>query len=132
MSVTSNLVRGALAASALGFAALAAPAASASNAPCFFINQWQGWKADGPNVLYLRVNMRDIYRADLSAGADQLGWAGSYHLVSKVQGSTSICGPLDLQLAVSDGHGYYQPLIVRSLVKLTPEEAAALPPKDRP
>jgi hypothetical protein len=132
MSIASNFVRGALALSALGFAALAAPAASATDHPCFFINQWQGWKADGPNTLYLRVNMRDIYRADLSAGAEQLSWAGSYHLVSRVQGSSSICGPLDLQLAVSDGHGYYQPLIVKSLVKLTPEEAAALPPKVRP
>jgi hypothetical protein len=30
-------------------------------------------------------------------------------------------------LAVADGHGYYEPLIARSLVKLTPEEVAHLP-----
>jgi hypothetical protein len=49
-----------------------------------------------------------------------------------VEGSSSICGPLDLQLALSDGHGFYMPLIASSLVKLTPEQIAALPRKDLP
>jgi hypothetical protein len=130
MSIASHLARGAVALSALALAAL--PAAAATNHPCFFVSQWQGWKADGPNVLYLRVNLSDIYRADLSAGSQQLTWPGSYHLISRVEGTNSVCGPLDLQLAVADGHGFYQPLIVRSLVKLTPEEAAALPRSLRP
>ena len=133
MSIRSKFAFGALALSALGLGALPATAApeSASH-PCFFINQWESWKASGPDTIYLRVNLRDIYRADLSAGSAQLTWPGEYHLVSKVEGSSSICTALDLQLAVSDGHGYYQPLIVRSLVKLTPEEVAALPRKDLP
>ena len=130
MSMASKLAAGALALAAV--AAAAAPAAADTQHPCFFINQWQGWKADGPNILYLRVNLRDIYRVDLSAGSQQLTWPGAYHLVSRVQGSDSVCGPLDLQLAVSDGHGFSQPLIARSLTKLTPEQAAALPPKLRP
>ena len=131
MSVRSTLIGGALAlATTLGLSA--APAAADSRSPCFFINQWQGWRADGPNVIYLRVNLRDIYRVDLSAGSQELTWPGSYHLVSKVVGSSSICTPLDLQLAVADGHGFYQPLIVKSLYKLTPEEAAALPRALRP
>jgi len=131
MSVRSTLIGGALAlATTLGLSA--APAAADSRSPCFFINQWQGWRADGPNVIYLRVNLRDIYRVDLSAGSQELTWPGSYHLVSKVVGSSSICTPLDLQLAVADGHGFYQPLIVRDLVKLTPDEIAAIPKKYRP
>jgi hypothetical protein len=135
MSNRSNVLRRAVALSSLTFAGVfgAAQGVSAKpSTPCFFISQWQGWKAASPDVVYLRVNMRDIYRADLSAGSQQLMWPGSYHLITKVQGSSSICGPLDLQLAVSDGHGFYQPLIVRSLTKLTPEQVAALPPKDRP
>lgn len=135
-------VRSALAASAalavLGFAAgpvLAdSPAAKPADgrAPCFFINQWEGWRAPNANTIYLRVNMNQIYRADLSAGSDQLTWPGVYHLVSRVTGSSSICGPLDLQLAVSDGHGFRQPLIVKSLTLLTPEQVAAIPKKDLP
>jgi hypothetical protein len=120
------------AAGALSLAALAAPALADARAPCFFINQWQGWRAPDDHTIYLRVNLRDIYRVDLSAGSQELTWPGSYHLVTKVRGSSSICGPLDLELALSDGHGFYQPLIARDLVKLTPEEAAALPKKDRP
>jgi hypothetical protein len=131
MSVRSTLIGGALAlATTLGLSA--APAAADSRSPCFFINQWQGWHADGPNVIYLRVNLRDIYRVDLSAGSQELTWPGSYHLVSKVQGSSSICSPLDLQLAVADGHGFYQPLIVSAIRKLTPEQVAALPRKVLP
>jgi hypothetical protein len=133
MSIRSKLACGALALSALGLAALPAAAGpDSAHHPCFFINQWQGWKADGPNTIYLRVNLNQIYRVDLSAGSEQLTWPGTYHLVSKVVGSSSICTPLDLQLSVSDSHGFYQPLIVRSLTKLTPEEVAALPRKVLP
>jgi hypothetical protein len=35
-------------------------------------------------------------------------------------------------LALADGHGFYQPLIAKDLVKLTPEEVAALPKRDLP
>ena len=114
-------------------AVLAAPPAMAdARHPCFFISQWQGWKAPDANTIFLRVNLSDIYRVDLSAGSQELTWPGSYHLVTRVEGSSSICGPLDLQLALSDGHGFYQPLIARDLVKLTPDEIAAIPKKDRP
>jgi hypothetical protein len=134
MSFRSRVFRGALALSALGVTAIAGIAAAdtPTRAPCFFISQWQGWKAASPNVIYLRVNMRDIYRVDLSAGSQQLMWPGSYHLITRVQGSSSICGPLDLQLSLSDGHGFKQPLIATGLTKLTPDEVAALPAKDRP
>jgi len=133
MSIRSKLACGALTLAALGLAALPAAARpDKASSPCFFITEWQGWKADGPDTIYLRVNLRDIYRADLSAGSQELTWPGNYHLISRVEGSSSICTALDLQLAVSDGHGYYQPLIVRSLVKLTPEQVAALPRKDLP
>jgi len=135
MSRRSRLVVGALALSALGVATIAGPASASAapeNHPCFFINQWQGWHAPDANTLYLRVNMHDIYRADLSAGSQELTWPGSYHLVSRIVGSSSICTALDLQLALSDGHGFYQPLIVRTLTKLTPDEVAALPKKDLP
>ncbi|HEY5289830.1 MAG TPA: hypothetical protein VIJ59_07325 [Caulobacteraceae bacterium] len=130
MSIGSKVIIGAAALCALG--AVVGSASANDRHPCFFINQWQGWHATDANTLYLRVNMRDVYRADLSAGSQQLTWPGSYHLVSRVEGSSSICTPLDLQLAVADGHGFYQPLIVRDLVKLTPDEIASMPKKDRP
>ena len=143
MSMRSRIVGAAAAFCAAG--ALASPALADQQHPCFFINQWEssvlvGFKAaerylqfnGHPNTVYLRVNIKDIYRLDLSAGSEQLTWPGSYHLVSVVRGSSSICTPLDLQLAVSDSHGFYQPLIVKTITKLTPDQIAALPKKDRP
>lgn len=99
--------------------------------PCFFISEWRGWKAPDPHTLYLGVNMHDVYEARLS-GDEPLLMDGSTHLISRVVGSDSICGPLDLQLEVADLGGIKEPLIVRSLRKLSPEEVAAIPPKYRP
>lgn len=127
---------------ALG-AALTAGAAYADaptqRTPCFFITQWQGWKSPSPNVLYLGVNLHDVYRVDLSAGSRMLK-DPSVHLVSRTRGSASVCSPLDLDLEVADdiggggrfGGGMREPLIASKLTKLTPEEVAAIPKQFRP
>ncbi len=107
--------------------------------PCFFITQWRGWKSPSPNVLYLGVNMHDVYRVDLSAGSRMLR-DPTVHLVSRSTGSASVCSALDLQLDVVDdmggggrlGGGMREPLIASKLTKLTPEEVAAIPRQFRP
>jgi len=104
----------------------------AASHPCFFITQWQGWSAPAPDEILIRVNNRDIYRVDLSAGSSMLQAPG-VHLVNRVQGgSDSVCSAIDLQLDVSDGHGFREPLIARTLTRLTPDEIAAIPPKFKP
>ena len=118
------------AAALLGGPALAADG-KADRAPCFFITQWQGWKAPDANTLYLGFNMHDVYRVELSAGSPQLLWPDA-HLISEVRGPDSICSAIDLQLSVSDTAGFRQPLIARKLTKLTPDEVAAIPKKFRP
>jgi hypothetical protein len=122
-------------AAAIGAGAVAATpalAAEASNArPCFPARDWQSWRSPSPNVIYVRVFLHDYYRLDLSAGSYTLTWPSS-HLVSIFRGSDWVCSPLDLQLYVSDTHGFKEPLIVRSITKLTPEEVAQIPPKFRP
>ena len=112
--------------------ASAGPAAADAQHPCFFISQWGNWHATNDHTIYIRVNLNDIYRLDLSAGAQQLTWPGTYHLTNVVRGSSSICTPLDFQLSLTDGHGWRQGLIVSNVTKLTPEQIEALPPKDRP
>lgn len=133
MSAFSRTLGGFLAAGLLGLTATTALAepAGAQRAPCFFINQWQGWKAPSPDVLYLKVNMHDIYKVELSAGSSQLQWP-DVHLVSISRGSDSVCSAIDLDLAVADTNGFKEHLIAKSLTKLTPEEAAAIPKKYRP
>ncbi|MDB5431790.1 MAG: hypothetical protein JWP35_2906 [Caulobacter sp.] len=124
----------AAAVSSLAFAAApaqAAPGARLGHHDCFQSTDWQGWSSPSPNILYLRVRIKDVYRLDLSAGSNQLQWP-SNHLINTIRGSSLVCSAIDLDLAVSDGNGFVQPLIVKSIRKLTPEEVAALPKKDRP
>jgi hypothetical protein len=109
----------------------AATTAKSDRTPCFFITQWNGWKSPSPNVLYLGVNMHDVYKVDLSAGSSQLQWP-DVHLISRTVGSDSICSAIDLQLEVADTTGFREPLIAAKLTKLTPDEVAAIPKKFRP
>jgi hypothetical protein len=99
---------------------------------CFLTGSWQGWSAPGDgDVLYLRITMHDIYRVDLTPGS-HVHRSPDRFLVNRVRGSNWICSALDLDLTLSDAHGIRQPLIARSLRKLTPDEIAAIPRKDLP
>ena len=138
MNMLSKILRAAVGLSAL--AAAAAPVASVA-APqsgdqpasrnCFYSSQWRGWKSPSPDVIYIGVNNRDVYRADLAGGSRRLMW-GDSHLISEVRGSNLICSAIDLDLKISDSGGFPTPLFVKSLVKLSPEEVAAIPPRYRP
>ncbi|SRR5579875_3771423 len=99
--------------------------------PCFFVNQWRGWKSPDPSTLYLNVNVRDVYEVKLSTPSDQLSWP-DMHLVSIVRGTSSVCNALDLDLKIADINGFSTPLIAKSIRKLTPEEVAAIPKKYLP
>jgi hypothetical protein len=133
MNLKSSTLAVAIGASLLGAAAPALAAArSDPGAPCFFVTQWRGWKSPAPDTLYLGVNNHDIYEVKLSGGgSSQLGWP-DMHLVSINRGSGSICNALDLDLKIADTNGFAEPLIAKSLRKLSPAEVAAVPPKYRP
>ena len=122
---------------ALGLLALAAPAARATDSPsanrtCFLSNDWHGWTApaDG-DVLYLRVRINDVWRLDLTPGSHVRKYPDEF-LVNRIRGSSWICSPLDLDLALADHNGMRKGVIVRAMRKLTPEEIAAIPKKDLP
>jgi len=100
---------------------------------CFPSENWEGWKSPAPNVIFIRVNLHDVYRLDLSAGSSLLQ-DPDVHLVNRMWGGGDyICTPLDFDLTVvEDMGGMREPLIVRSITRLTPAEIAAIPPKYRP
>lgn len=98
---------------------------------CFSLSDWDGWSSPSRDVLYMKVRLREVYRVDLTHGSNRLNSAGS-HLVSYVRGSDRICSPLDLDLRVSDGYGMAIPIRAKTITKLTPEQIAAIPKKDRP
>lgn len=124
----------------LAAAALVASGAAAAPPPskprpsnaCFASNTWDGWSAPGDgDVLYLRVAMHDIYKVELTRGS-HVRKDPDMFLVNRIRGSNWICSALDLDLTLSDHHGFRQGLIARSLRKLTPAEIAAIPRKDLP
>jgi hypothetical protein len=132
MALIGLAVAGFSASAALAHQAPAEPAKPAKPArQCFYLSDWRGWTAPDKNTLYMKVRGRDVYRVDLAYGSNQLTWPGS-HLVSVVRGPDSVCHPLDLDLRVSDGFGFAMPIRAKAITKLTPEEIAALPKKDRP
>lgn len=115
-----------------GAAQAAAPAAdSAKNhRNCFLSRDWENWRGADANTIYLRVRSHDFYKVELSAGSNMVTDT-SNHLVNQIRGSDWICGPLDLDLKISDGH-IAIPLIAKSITKLTPEQVAAIPKKVLP
>lgn len=122
----------ALAAGALCLGAAPALADSTNHQACFLSSNWSGWKSPDPNTIYLRVDVNRIFRVELAHPSYSLS-DPSVHLVSVIRGSSWICSPLDLQLRVADTHGSTrEPLFVKSITELTPDEAKAIPAKYRP
>ncbi len=114
-----------------GFAG-SALAAETSHNSCFLARDWEGWKSPSPDVIYVRVGVSRIYELDLSSGSNQLQ-EPDMHLVSEIRGSDWICDPLDLQLQLRDDHGVFEePLIVKTITRLTPDQIAAIPKKYLP
>ena len=133
MSLRSAVIAASLAiASAFGVGASPVVAAPAEHSSCFLSSNWEGWKSPDPNTIYLRVSVAHVFRLDLAHPSNQLN-DPSVHLLSKIRGSSWICSPLDLQLYAADDHGIMrEPLFVRDMTELTPDEIKAIPAKYRP
>ena len=107
------------------------PAAKA-NHDCFSSRDWGNWStSDNGDVLYLRVNTKQVYQIDLAKGSHIRKDADNF-LISQMRGSDWVCSAQDLDLMLSDHQGFKEPLFPKTLRKLTPAEIAAIPPKDLP
>ena len=122
---------------ALAFAAtcLAAPAALAqppsSGDTCFRASDWLDWKSPAPDVILIRVSVDKVYQLDLKEGSNQLKYP-DMRLINRHEQSQFVCRPGDFDLLLSDGHGFTEPLFVKSVTQLTPDEVAAFPRKFQP
>ncbi|HEY2047732.1 MAG TPA: hypothetical protein VGH03_00195 [Caulobacteraceae bacterium] len=100
--------------------------------PCFFLHDWEGWKAPNGHTLYLGVVRHQVYEVQLS-GDSALLRDPDAHLVSRTYAPNSVCSARDLQLMVKEPFGGVgEGLIAETLVKLTPEQIKAIPPKYLP
>jgi hypothetical protein len=131
----------ALATVAAATAALAAPSSPvATSAPprgtglpsgqCFRSHDIRNHTVVDRNTLLMNVNGRATYRVTVNgclAGATQ-----SDPIVTRnPPGSDVICKPIDLDLGISK-NGFESRCIVESIVRMSPEEVAALPRKLKP
>jgi hypothetical protein len=100
---------------------------------CFFVNEFHGWKAPDARTIFIRVGAARIYRLDLAADCALLTFADA-HLITKTRGSETVCSALDWDLRVSQppGTGAPEACIVKKMTLLSPDQAAAIPPKFRP
>jgi hypothetical protein len=130
----------ALAGAALVLAAAAAeaqPQSAAKPAPqksssreCFLVRDVDGFNAPDDHTVYIRVGVSQIYRLDLMMDCLNLTFRQSLG-IEHTSGEPWICSPLDAEIVYRDV-GMPQRCPVTAIHKLTPDEAAALPKKNRP
>lgn len=100
---------------------------------CFYVNQFQNWRAADNKTIYIRVSVDRFYRLDLTASCPAVMWPDS-HLIMNIHGPDTICSAVDwdLKVAQSGPGGMAVPCIVKSMTELSPTEAAAIPKKFKP
>ncbi len=123
-----HLISAALAAAALAGAS-AASAATTPERDCFYSRNVNGFSAVDDSTINLRVGVRDVYQLNLFQPSHDLDFALGIGLESR--GSTFICSGLDATLIVPSTIGP-QRYPVTSIRKLSANEVAALPKKQRP
>lgn len=121
---------------ALAGSAQAQPATGGGAGPraCFYSHDFQGWRAADDRTVYIRAGVSDVYQLGMASACPNLSLPAARLITRTRGGSGLICSPLDWELSVSQpGPGAIPtPCIVGSMRKLSPAEAAALPPKLRP
>ncbi len=128
MTVRTALIAGALAAAALAGQALAQ--APAQNRDCFYGGNVNGFQAVDNSTVLLSIGTKQVYEVKLMSPSIDVKWASGIALVSR-GGGNFICSALDADLVVPGVTGPER-FPVTSIRHLTPEQVAALPPKDRP
>ena len=109
-----------------------APAAASAQNHCFYVTQFNNWRAPDERTIFIRVNLHRYYRLDLAQACSTLRWPDS-HLIMNVHGPDTICTAVDWDLKVSqDMHSIPEPCIVKSMTPLSPAEVSAIPRKFRP
>jgi hypothetical protein len=105
-----------------------------ATAQCFRYSQIRNHKKGDDTTLYLALTGGSVYRLDM-AGACLAGAMSSDPLVLTRRGSSDmVCSPIDLDLKIGGGSpgSFPRPCIVDRISRLTPEQAAALPPNVKP
>jgi hypothetical protein len=115
-------------------AGLALDAAAQQPTPgrsCFYTRDMRNHTIGDDHTLYVKVGLHDVYRIGMTNACLAGAMSTDPIVMRSPPGSTTICRPIDLDIAIHRG-GFNSACIVGSVMKLTPQEAAALPRKVRP
>jgi hypothetical protein len=123
-------------------AALTLAAATAVGAPppsdkahggrqCFFHDNTSGFSAPDDHTVYIRVNIRDVYKLDLYGPCPNVDWTMRIGIQDRGSGGWICTGDL-VDILVHDPALGRQRCMGKVVSKLTPEEVKALPKRARP
>jgi hypothetical protein len=108
-----------------------APGSSLASGQCFRSHDIKNHTIVDDRTLLLRVNRGDVYRVTMS-GNCLAGAIPSDPIVTREPpGSQMICKPIDFDLSIAR-NGFTSRCIVESVVKISPEQVAALPRRLKP
>jgi hypothetical protein len=104
---------------------------AAAKAPrqCFWTRQITNFASDDPNVVHVRVGVKDVYRLEMFGPCLDVDWNNQIAVVSR--GGSNICSGLDAEIISPSQIGPHR-CPVREVRKLTAAEIAALPKRARP
>lgn len=102
-----------------------------SKAPrqCFWASSVNGFAAVDDRTVNLSVGARDVYQLELFAPCHDVKWTETIGVESR--GDSTICSGFDATIIAPSTIGP-QRCAVRNVRKLTPEEVASLPAKQKP
>ncbi len=96
---------------------------------CFYARNVSSWSSVDRSTINLRVNVHDYYQLKLLGDCADIDFSQRIGLQSR--GGDWICSGLDVTVIAPSPIGP-QRCAATGLRKLTPEEVAALPPKQKP
>ena len=97
---------------------------------CFVRRNINGFSAPNDRTVYIRVGVSDVWRLDLMTDCTGLSFRQNFGLEAR-PATAWICSPLDATVIVRQT-GINQRCPVTAMHKLTADEIAALPKRDRP
>ena len=123
----------AVAALALAGAATTASAQGQSTPgrQCFSPTRVTAVQPVGDKQVNIRVGNRDVYRIDLAVPCNQLRQPQRVITVRPLASGVSVCSSADFVLG-AEVNGFTEQCAVSSITKLTPDQVAALPNRERP
>jgi hypothetical protein len=103
------------------------PTENPAGGDCFYMRDLRGHTVDAPRTLYLDVAGRFTYRVEMNNDCLALATRSDPIALKSFGASRTVCKPVDLEISGPAGHCF-----VSKLVRLTPQEAAAVPKRLQP